>query len=172
MKTPTLFILSGLPASGKSTLGQLLAGRVGAAYVRIDTIEHALREVCSVDPQDEGYQLAYRMAADNLRAGISVVADSCNPIDLTRRAWDRVAVDAGARCVNVEVVCSDLHEHRKRVETRRSTVPGLTLPTWHDVTTREYHPWTAARVVVDTFGRSEQECLDELLARTDDGTTS
>ena len=114
--------------------------------------------------QGEGYALAYRVAADNLRLGTSVVADSCNPIELTRREWESVARDAGAAFVNVEVVCSDQDEHRRRVETRSVAVPGLVLPTWQDVLGREYHPWTAERVVIDTAGRSERESLDELLA--------
>jgi predicted kinase len=164
MKTPTLYIFSGLPASGKSTLAELIARRVGAAYVKIDTIEQALRELCSIDVQGEGYRLAYGVVADNLRLGISVVADSCNPIDLTRREWERVATDVGAQYVNIEVVCSDLQEHRMRVEARRSAVQGLRLPTWQDVTARPYDRWAAGRVVVDTFGRSAQECVDELLA--------
>lgn len=164
MRTAILYIFSGLPGSGKSTLAELLARRVGAAYLRIDTIEQALRVLCSVEVQGEGYRLAYRLAADNLRLGISVVADSCNPIELTRREWERVATDAGARYVNIEVVCSDLQEHRTRVETRRSDVHGLNLPTWQDVTVRAYDRWTAERVVLDTFGRSAEECVEDLLA--------
>ena len=163
MKAPTLYIFSGLPASGKTTLSQLLARCVHAVHLRIDTIEQALRELCSINVQGEGYALAYRLAADNLRLGNCVVADSCNPIEMTRREWERVATDAGARYVNIEVVCSDPQEHRRRVETRTSTVDGLKLPTWHDVIAREYEPWTVDRVVIDTAGRSEQECLDQLL---------
>jgi predicted kinase len=164
METPTLYIFAGLPGSGKSTLAQSLAVHVGAAYVRIDTVEQGLREACSIDVQGEGYQLAYRVAADNLRLGISVVADSCNPIESTRRAWERVATAVGAQYVNIEVVCSDRREHRTRVETRVPTVPGLRLPTWREVAEREYHGWTVERVVVDTCARSERDCLDELLA--------
>jgi predicted kinase len=166
MKAPTLYIFSGLPASGKTTLSQLFARRVGAAHVRIDTIEQALRELCSIDVQGEGYRLAYRLTADNLRLGISVVADSCNPIALTRCEWERVATGAGAQYLNIEVVCSDPEEHRRRVETRVSTVDGLRLPTWQEVVDRQYERWTVDRVVVDTSRRSEQECLDELLLKT------
>jgi predicted kinase len=81
------FIFSGLPGSGKTTLAKALARRIGGAYIRIDTIEQALRDLCAVNVEAEGYRLAYRVASDNLRAGLSVVADSCNPIELTRREW-------------------------------------------------------------------------------------
>jgi predicted kinase len=165
METPILYIFAGLPGTGKSTLSQSLAAHLGATYVRIDTVEQVLRQVCSIDVRGEGYRLAYRVAADNLRLGISVVADSCNPIEVTRREWQRVAAEAGAQYVNIEVVCSDPQEHRKRVETRPSTVAGLTPPTWQDVIEREYEHWTVDRVVVDTFGRSEHECLEELLSK-------
>src|SRR6185436_8244094 len=121
---------------GKTTLSQRVAQRIHAVYLRIDTIEQALRELCSIDVQGEGYRLAYRVAADNLRVGRSVVADSCNPLELTRREWEQVAEEVGARFLNIEVVCSDLREHRQRVETRRSPVPGLVLPTWREVTER------------------------------------
>lgn len=160
-----LYIFSGLPGTGKSTLAQLLARQVSATYLRIDTIEQTLRELCSIDIQGEGYQLAYRIAADNLRLGVGVVADSCNQIELTRREWERVAQESGAPYVNIEVICSNLREHQQRVETRQSTIPGMPLPTWADVCQRTYDNWTVDRVLVETSGRSEQECLDELLTK-------
>ena len=161
--TATLFIFAGLPGSGKSTLARQLAQARAAAYLRIDTIEQALRDLCDCQVQGEGYRLAYRVAADNLRIGRSVVADSCNPIELTRREWQQVAIDAGARWINIEVVCSDPIEHRRRVETRTVDVAGLALPTWEDVVQREYHAWTADRIVVDTAAQSPQRTVERLL---------
>lgn len=161
---PILYIFSGLPGSGKTTLSQIVAQRVNAVYLRIDTIEQALRELCSVDVQGEGYRLSYRIAADNLHLGMSVVADSCNPIELTRREWEQVALEAQAEYVNIEVICSDAREHRVRVETRTSPVSGLRLPTWSDVMNREYHDWTVNRIVMDTANRSAMACVEDLLS--------
>lgn len=152
LNAPMLYIFSGLPGGGKSTLAQLVARHLEAVYLRIDTIEQGLKDLCSVDVQGEGYRLAHRIASDNLRLGLDVVADSCNPIELTRQEWERTARDAQAHHRNIEVICSDAREHRLRVETRIAKVPGLRLPTWSDVENREYHGWTVDRVIVDTAG--------------------
>jgi predicted kinase len=162
---PMLYIFSGLPGSGKSTLAQLVARHLEAVYLRIDTIEQGLRELCSYDVQGEGYGLAYRVASDNLRLGLSVVADSCNPIELTRRAWEQVARDARADYVNIEIICSDSREHRVRAEGRAAEVSGLKLPTWSEIENREYHDWTVDRVIVDTAGRSQAACASDLLSK-------
>ena len=139
-----------------------------AAHLRIDTVEQALRELCGIAVEGEGYRLAYRLAADNLRLGLSVVADSCNPVELTRSEWEAVARNAQARCVNIEIICSDKHEHRRRVEARKATVAGLILPTWNEVERREYHDWTRERIVVDTARKTEDGCFDELLSKLAD----
>jgi predicted kinase len=159
---PHLYVFAGLPGTGKSTLSMLLARRLGAAHLRIDTIEQALRELCGVSVGGEGYALAQRVAADNLRLGARVIADSCNPIERTRDDWERVATSCGAACTNVEVLCSDPVEHRRRIETR--LVPGLRSSTWSEVEQREYHAWTRPRLVVDTAGRSEAQSFAELAA--------
>jgi predicted kinase len=161
---PVLYIFSGLPGSGKSTLAQALAKRKGAVYVRIDTVEQALRDFCAIGVEGEGYEISYRIAADNLCLGLGVVADSCNPIELTRKEWEKVATKSGARWVNIEIICSNEVEHRARVETRSSTVPGLRLPTWKEVENRGYQAWSQSRIVIDTSAKSENESLGELLA--------
>ena len=159
---PTLFIISGLPASGKSTLSKLIAKKYNAFYLRIDTIEQGLRDLCNFDVQGEGYRLSYRIVADNLKIGHNVVADSCNPINLTRNEWENVAKTNNSIFINIEIICSNKDEHRKRIESRISEVEGLKLPTWNDVENREYHQWETDRIVIDTANKTVEMCIEEL----------
>ncbi len=159
---PILFIMSGLPGTGKSTLSKLIAVEYSAAYLRIDTVEQGLREVCNFNVQGEGYRLSYRIAADNLNLKHNVVSDSCNPLTLTRGEWEDVARDNESLFINIEVICSDKAEHKMRIETRKTEVKGLKLPTWEDVENREYHPWESKRIVIDTANKSVKDSFDEL----------
>jgi len=159
---PILFILSGLPASGKSTLSKLIVKEYGAVYLRIDTIEQGLRDLCNFEVQGEGYRLSYRIAGDNLKLGQNVVSDSCNPLNFTRKEWEKVAKENDSIFVNIEVLCSDKEEHRKRLEARNSEVKGLKLPTWKDIENREYHSWESERIIIDTANKSIKESFDEL----------
>src|SRR5262245_35548552 len=103
--------MSGLPGVGKSTLAQVLAKCVESVYLRIDDIEQALRDAGMTEVTVEGYEVAYRVAATNLRLGRNVVADSCNPIGITRSTWHQIAERTGVRFVDIEVICSDVKEH-------------------------------------------------------------
>ena len=161
-RTPTLVVLSGLPGVGKTTLARMVAAQTGAIHLRLDTIESALVSGGVIERAggweavpDAGYRVAYAMASDLLLTGHSVIADSVNPLPVTRAAWAAVALSSRIRLVEAEVYCSDPDAHRRRVEQRVSDLDGLVVPTWAQVTSREYEPWDHDVLRVDTADGTE-----------------
>jgi len=163
---PTLIALSGLPGSGKSSIARALARERGAIWLRIDSIEQAIRDsgVAPGGIDDAGYRAAYAVAQDNLCLGHDVVGDCVNPWMLTRNAWREAGLRAGAQVLEVETLCSDGAEHRRRIEMRAAETPGLVLPDWAAVVARDYRPWDRRHVTIDTAGRSVAACVALLYA--------
>jgi predicted kinase len=161
----TLIAFGGLPGTGKTVIAREVAREVNAVYLRIDSIEQAIRAsgVLHRTIDEAGYCVAYVIAEDNLRMGRTVVADCVNPIQITRDAWIDVANRAQAKTVEVEIVCSDPQQHRLRVENRVSDIPGLKLPSWDEVISREYEPWQRKHIVIDTTRRTVSDNVNELL---------
>ena len=161
----SFIILAGLPGTGKTTLARVLARRLRAAYVRIDSIEQAIRDCDVLKDQvgASGYYVGHRVAKDNLVLGLSVVAESVNPLAITRDAWRRVGQRTGAKVFEVELVCSDPIEHRRRVEQRESDIEDLELPTWSQVLDRHYEHWKRPHVVVDTASATVEQTVTDLL---------
>ena len=165
-----LYIFSGLPGTGKSTLSAALARRRHAVYIRIDTIEHAMRDASLEVSGPAGYIVGYKLASENLRLGADVVADSVNSIGITRRAWRDVAIEANVSFIEIEVTCSNREEHRNRIESRQSDIAGFRLPTWDEVLQREgeYEPWTTKHIVLDTAGQTTEDSILHLFEAVDD----
>lgn len=145
-------MFAGLPGTGKTTLAQAIARRRGAAYLRIDTIEQALRDSGALAGEVgvAGYAAAMALAASNLRLGHVVVADAVNPVVEARAGWRAAAAAAAVPLIEVELICSDPAEHRRRVETRAVDIPGLRPPSWSDVQDRHIDPWPEPHIVLDT----------------------
>ena len=62
-----LIIFGGLPGTGKTAIAQQLARELGAVYLRIDSMEQAIRDsgVISKSLDDAGYRVGYAVAEDN-----------------------------------------------------------------------------------------------------------
>lgn len=166
-----LLILGGLPAVGKTKIAAELARSIKAVHLRIDSIEQALRNSHVAISGPEGYVVAYAVAEDNLRLGRTVIADSVNPVEVTRAAWRMVAQRAGKRYVEIEIVCSDQAEHQRRVESRMADISGHQLPTWQQVCARDYEPWPAA-IVIDTAKQEIEGTVSTLLQRLEPFTAN
>jgi predicted kinase len=158
-----LIIFSGLPGVGKTTVARELAHNIGAVYLRIDSMEQAiLASGIASQPLDAGYRVAYAIAGDNLRLGRTVIADSVNPLQITRDAWVDIANRMQVGAIEIEVKCSDVREHRRRVESRIADIPGSRLPAWEEVVSREYHPWDREHLVIDTAGRTVEQSVNRI----------
>ena len=170
-RRPLLVVIGGLPAVGKTAVCRALLGErpmtPPMTWLRVDSIEQALRrsgEMAPDMPGGAGYYAAAAVAGDVLSTGGDVLVECVNPLPITRRLWERTALDAGSRLLQVELVCSDRDEHRRRVEQRVSDIAGLVLPDWQDVLQRDYAPWPEADLRLDT-GRLEATGAAELIAR-------
>jgi predicted kinase len=145
-----LIVFAGLPGTGKSSIARELARGLHAVWLRMDTIEEALRRsgVLRDGVEGSGYEIAYRLAEDNLGRGLTVLGDCVNPLALTRSAWRDVAKKAGAQFLEVEVICSDKDLHRRRIETRNASERAALE--WNEVIGRDYEPWRGDHLVIDT----------------------
>ncbi|WP_397444217.1 AAA family ATPase [Pseudomonas chlororaphis] len=158
-----LIVFSGLPGSGKTTIARALASHLRAAYLRIDSIEQALRNGGMAEVGKAGYEVAIALARSNLALGNRVVADCVNPLAESRQAWQGLAEAEQSPLLNVEVICTDIAEHRRRVESREADVPGLRPPSWQSVLDHDYQAWSGERLTLDSSLLSPAEAVQVIL---------
>ena len=110
-----LIVLSGLPGVGKTTIAQELACALAAVYLRIDSIEQALRQA-GLAVEAEGYAVAH---------AVTVVCS--DQVEHRRRVESRAADIAGHRVPTwQEVVERDYRawdRPRLVIDTARQNVP-------------------------------------------------
>jgi predicted kinase len=81
---PPLVIVSGVPASGKTTLSRLLADRLPLPLLAKDRLRQIFRDAFNAETLEEvrrllnpGFVVYYELIAELLRSGVGVVAE-CN----------------------------------------------------------------------------------------------
>jgi predicted kinase len=163
-KDAVLIVFAGLPGTGKTTVSRLLATRLGAVYLRIDTIEQTMKAAGVAEVGAGGYAVGNALAEANLRLGLHVVADCVNPVEASRAGWRDAAAAAAARLVDIQLVCSDVVEHRRRVEQRVADIPGLVVPRWEQVMARAMEARDDAHLVLDTAGVTPETLVERCLA--------
>lgn len=161
MSKPTLYVFSGLPGSGKSTIARALAAETRAIWLRIDSIEAGITEgdLGVTDLKGAGYWAARNLALDNLALGQSVIADAVNPIAITRDDWAGIVDKVACTLCEIEVTCPDKALHRARVEAREVS------NNWAAVEARHYEPWPRPVLQINSAELSVDEAVSAILLR-------
>ncbi|KAJ8450161.1 hypothetical protein Cgig2_033355 [Carnegiea gigantea] len=154
--------MKGHPGTGKSTIAEAIATSLRCPLLDKDDIRDAtlsLSSATSAALNDLSYDALWRVAATQIRLGLSVVLDS--PLS-RRRHLDRILTFAGNhRVLIVECRASDHAEWRRRVERRAAEQGrGHKPATWQDLERllgrydgcTEYDVGEVPRLVVDTTG--------------------
>jgi predicted kinase len=147
-----LVAMAGLPGTGKSTLGQVIASRLGIPVVPVDPIETAILQAGIASDQPTGlaaYLVAETLAERVLESGRGVVVDAVNAVAPAREQWLNLAERLGEPLRFIEVVCSDPEVHRSRIEAWRRSMPHIQL-TWNAVEQSfdDYAEWAGASAAV------------------------
>jgi predicted kinase len=134
----TLAVFTGAPCSGKSTLAEAAAARLGAPVLAWDWAMAALTwcepvqdTVESLDRPTQrriGWTILTNLAEAQLRHGRSVVLDGVARDDHVAAARD-LAQRYDARSIVVLTTCDDRDWLRARTDGRRRAIPG-----WHELT--------------------------------------
>lgn len=104
---PLLVVVTGAPASGKTTIAEELARRLRIPLLTKDTFKEKLYETFGPDEELEArieraaIALLYSVAAAQLEAGVSVVAESNFDADADAEPLRRTAEEHHARLVQV-----------------------------------------------------------------------
>ena len=99
------------------------------------------------------YNVGAAVAEDQLRLGLTVIADAANDLEVGRSIWRSAAERARAEWRVIEVVCSDETTHRQRLEARRRHLEPFPEPTWDDIVQRraDAESWSEDHLVLDSI---------------------
>ena len=150
-----LIAMAGLPGTGKSTVAYALGRHLSAPVLSVDPVEAALWRA-GIDRSEPTGLAAYvaveAMAADILALSQTVVVDAVNDAEAAREQWRGLAERQGTPLAWIEVVCSDLELHRRRLEGRQRKLHGFPEPAWDSLAARRdaMATWNDERLVLDS----------------------
>ena len=153
--TQKIIVLSGLPSSGKSTIAEGIAAKLSIPLLSVDPIESAVIQAGTAKSFEAGlaaYLVARALAAEQLKAGNSVIIDAVNAEEEGKNIWRSLAKDFKLQLTVIETSLKDTDEHRRRVESRVRGMHGISEVTWDEVVERRkvYTEWKEPILKLDS----------------------
>jgi predicted kinase len=133
LRERVVVVFTGLSGTGKSTLADLVAQRIGAPAFAGDWLLGALAPHGVLSGLGRSSYLALyadllgTLVTRQVMLGQSAVVD-CLVEDSIIDRWRHGAAEHGAGLYVMHCVCSDVDLHRQRVTGRRRGIPG-----WHEI---------------------------------------
>lgn len=163
----SLIVVSGLPGVGKTAVAAAVATRLNGVHLSVDPVEDAMLRCDLPAGWNVGvaaYEAVRTMVEANLALGRVVVVDAVNDSEAARDTWRDAARNTKAALTFAVLTCSDVDEHRRRLEGRTREFSRLPEPSWSQVLnrSRDYVSWTGEHLVVDTFASSIGEARDRI----------
>ena len=146
---PLLVVTAGLPATGKSTIAEVIGNRLGLPVLSVDPIEAAILSAGIDAARPVGcaaYLVAETMAEGVLSSGRGVVIDAVNAVEPARDQWVKLAERQEATLRFIEVTCSDPEVHRERLAARAGRHAATAYAVEQSVA--EWEPWTGESAAV------------------------
>jgi predicted kinase len=167
-----LVLLTGLPATGKSTMAEVAAREVRAPVLGHDWAMSGLRPFAEVQEaldamaaghRSVGWSVLSALARAQLRMGGSAVLDGVAR-DPEVAAMRALAVEEGAGSLVVMTGCADAAVHRSRVEGRQRQIPNWYELDWDHVETAR-KAWVPPRDVDLVLGATDAVTLNADMLR-------
>lgn len=166
MNKPMCIQFSGLPGSGKTTLGQRLASRLSIPLLSKDGIDSVLlQDALTTGSTLTGYHLLMSIADYQLSLGVSIILDAVFPLPGFRQRVANIAEQHHAKLYIIHTFYSDEILYRDRMANRIQYHAGWTAKGWQEVERVRgfYETWSKNDVIRVNSVNSINSNLESIL---------
>jgi predicted kinase len=158
-----LYLVCGLPGTGKTSVAKELASLTGGIVLRTDEIRKQIIADPKYTPAEKKkvYEAMFRTTGSMLRAGTDVILDATFYKRKRREEAGKIAGKAGKRLITIEVKCDEKTVF-ERLKKRKGDLSDADYAVYSKIK-REWEPISEKHFVIDTAGKNWKKDLKNIL---------